>query len=424
METRMSRAAAEPRRSTPPTPLAVPRREAGFTLIEALVSVAIMVVVLIGLLSLLEFNSRVAKAQINVSDMQQSLRAVQGDMVRQIRMAGRGGLGFREEPLGPYAGMPVPLGPAIAVVNDVPDGVTLGGDTDATVRPGTDMLTVRGVLSTPLYQIEPAGDGDVRGARAAGTGSIIIRSVSPTGIPQDLDAIGEAVRSGRPEALILISSGTDEIQAVVQITGGDAPEEDATEVRVDFTLTGTHGADYLKLSPGGQFSNGLRTVAMAGLVEEYRYYIREPTAAEPNPRLSRARFYPGTESPHAGDVTNLRQDLADNILDLQIAMALDRNLDTIIQEVPDATDDWLFNVEGDKEDDVQWNTDGADLYYLRLTTLARTDRLDPKYVSPPIAAIEDHVYDEPSEPADGDERLQRSYRRRLLRTVVDMRNLS
>jgi hypothetical protein len=63
------------------------------------------------------------------------------------------------------------------------------------------------------------------------------------------------------------------------------------------------------------------------------------------------------------------------------------------------------------------------LYYVRITTLARTDRLDPDYTSPPIEAIEDHVYNEPDLPADSASKLERSYRRRLLETVVDLRNL-
>jgi hypothetical protein len=53
----------------------------------------------------------------------------------------------------------------------------------------------------------------------------------------------------------------------------------------------------------------------------------------------------------------------------------------------------------------------------------RTDQRDVKYVSPPIDAIEDHVYDEPDTPADNAELADRRYRRRQVQSVVDFRNL-
>lgn len=402
-----------------------PARDAGFTLIEVIVSMAVMVVVLLGLLALLDFNRRVARAQINVSEVQQSLRAVQSDMVRQIRMAGRGGLPVRHEASGAtgYGGMPLPLGPALGVDNDVDAGEKLGNDANATVRAGTDVLIVRGVLSTPLYQVSPAGDGDVKGARAAGIGSITVKAKSPTGVPQELGALKKAIDSKLPEALLLVSAGTDEIHAVVEVTGGSHSADEAT---VEFTLNGTHGAAYRGLSPRGEFPVGLKTVAMVGLLEEYRYYVRD---VQPAPRLSRARFYPGTNTPYRA-ATNLYVDLADNVLDLQLALGIDQDLTLQIEETETgAADDWLYNSPDDPKiettaDAAPWNTNKQPLYYLRITTLARTDRADPKYVAPAIDRIEDRVYNEPAVPADGDARLARSYRRRVLRTVVDLRNLS
>jgi len=119
-------------------PSSGPLREAGFTLIEAVVSLAIMVVVLVGLLALLEFNSRVARSQVNVSEMQQSVRVAQADIVRTVRMAGRGGLPVsRPATEAGYPGMSMPQGTAIGVANNVPDGTTIGGGAGAAVVPGT-----------------------------------------------------------------------------------------------------------------------------------------------------------------------------------------------------------------------------------------------------------------------------------------------
>jgi hypothetical protein len=54
--------------------------------------------------------------------------------------------------------------------------------------------------------------------------------------------------------------------------------------------------------------------------------------------------------------------------------------------------------------------------------VARTARRDNEYLSPPLGIVEDRDYGELDIPASSDERLERSYRRLILRTVVDLRN--
>ena len=397
--------------------------EAGFTLIEAVVALAVMTTVLIGVLSLLQFNSRVAKAQVNVAEMQQSLRVAQGEIVKQVRMAGRGGLpAYRPAAAGvnpgdpQYAGLLLPQGAAISVANEVAAGTKIGGADQALVLAGTDVLTLRGVFSTTFYQVG-LSDGVVPGT---GTGTIVVRARTSTDVPQDLEALRQAIQSGRPEALLLVGRLSDSVQAVVQLTGGQQVTiEGVPAVQLSFATT----EDYSKLSPKGTYPSDLTGVSAVGILEEYRYYIREPAGGPP--RLSRARLYPGTETAH-GDSTNLHVDIADNVLDLQIALGIDRNATERIEDTQNAGDDWLLNADGDSPiaNTADWNDPARPLYYVRISTLARTDRLDPEYVAPPIQAIEDHVYDEPAQPADEASILERRYRRRLLQTVVDLRNLS
>ncbi len=392
-----------------------PGHSAGFTLIETLVSLAVMALVLVGLLGLFEFNSRVARAQVNVAEMQQSLRAAQTSMSREIRMAGRGSLPV-------FAGAhSLPDGVAVAVANNVPDGTTVGGGAGPEVVAGTDVLTIRGVFDSPMYQVNTPLDGKIN---ATGTGEVTVREVSPTGITQDLQPLKDAISGGRPEALLLVSALDDSIQAVVELTSDS--KDNGDNVVLAYTIAGTHGPDYLGLS-GGAFPATLTTVTAVGLLEEYRYYVRKQAAG---PVLSRARLYPGTEAAYAGDAgdtDNLHQDIADNILDLQVALGVDTNNNETIEDTADGSDDWLFNSPADSSgggpDPTHWNGDTKPLYYVRIDTLARTDHADPKYVSPPIQAIEDHAYDEPAQPVAGTE-LARAYRRRLLQTVVDLRNVS
>src|SRR4029450_11250192 len=68
------------------------RRQAGFTLVEMVIALFVLVILLVAVLSLFDFSNRVAKAQINVAEMQQSIRIAQDEMIRPVRMTGRGGL--------------------------------------------------------------------------------------------------------------------------------------------------------------------------------------------------------------------------------------------------------------------------------------------------------------------------------------------
>jgi len=90
------------------------------------------------------------------------------------------------------------------------------------------------------------------------------------------------------------------------------------------------------LSANGTFPANIKSVAYVGILEEYRFYVREVHAkpsdltTEVNPRLSRARFYAGSDNPWNADPTNLYQDIAEGVLDLQIALGFDLNGDGVI----------------------------------------------------------------------------------------------
>src|SRR5258708_37485296 len=100
-----------------PSPSAAwPRRQAGFTLVELLVSLAVTIILLLGVLATFDLNARASKAQTNVADMQQSLRIAQDDVIRIVRMAGRGGLPFADPP-----SSLIPLGVAVSVRANVAD---------------------------------------------------------------------------------------------------------------------------------------------------------------------------------------------------------------------------------------------------------------------------------------------------------------
>lgn len=428
-------------------------RQRGFTLLELTVSFAILVLILVGVLQLFDANSRLARTQTHIADMQQALRVGQYQLVRTVRMAGRGPVPMNLDPYTPngYAGHLLPGGIAVQVENNVPADTHIAGSTSPLVAEGTDILTVRGVLNGSLYQLNQDTDATLTRAGASVTGQVVIRGQSPTGVIQNLAGIKEELDKGFPDALLLVSPASDELYAVVQITGSDTTSNyDAGDIpnsylTVNFSNSGSEmGASvdkgYRSLTPNSEFPGDLTKVAFVGILEEYRYYIRQDTvttdlALGPTLRLSRAQVYPGNDAAYGGDDANLREDIADNIRDLQVALGIE-NEDPIADpddqvtesDPPDENDEWLFNASADdKTDTVKWNGTVARpnrLYYVRVTTLARTDRPDPQYVSPPIANIEDHVYNEPAAPTTQADLNQRRFRRRLLTTIIDLRNVS
>ncbi|HYN20509.1 MAG TPA: PilW family protein [Thermoanaerobaculia bacterium] len=406
-------------------------REMGFTMLELSVSLLIVVLLILGTLALFDFANRLSRVQTNVADMQQSLRISLQDSVRLVRMAGRGGL-----PLGT-----VPSGIGLAVRNNVPAGTPIGAPLTPLVLEGTDVLTVRGVLSNPIWQVSSANPATftlIAGPGGPTGGRIQIASATPTGLAQDRTALREAILNNVPEALVIVSPRDAAIYAVVELDPSTSDVNSNPDLyTVGFRIAGgTHTAQYLSLSSGGGWPVDLTNAAFVGLLEEYRFYVRDDLA----PRFSRARVFPATEAPHRTDSAPLlkpeehpswKHDVADNILDLQVAFGFDTaqgggamtddegdsgDDDRIFESADGANDDWLYN-DGGAFDPAIWT--GRQLYFVRLNVLARTDRRDPKFESPRLTWIEDHNLT--ATPVNL--RTERMYRRRLLQTIIDMRNL-
>ena len=415
-------------------------REGGFSLTELLVTVLVVTLVLLAVLGLFDMASRTARTQTHLADMQQSQRVAQQTVVRLARMSGRGGLPTWD---GANA---LPNGVALAVDNNVGTGVTIAGSAAAPVLQGTDVVTVRGIFNSPLYQVDPIGTAFAY-APGNDTGRLTLSFKTPTGAPQPLEAIRDAiarVNSGvsggtHPEALLLVSP-MGQFAVVEMVPGGSfAPlAGEVTTAVIEFRVNGgvftTVGGPYPSISQNGSYPPTLRTVAYAGLLEEYQLYVRDVRAVpgDPNsdlmPELVRARVYPNTNVAYARDAASLGEVIADNVLDLQVAFGVDTNGDGLITEgavgaaVTPAVDEWLFNSAGDDPDDAKWNTAASALYYLRINTLVRTDRAEPYYEDDPLGLIEDKDYAQSPFNAYNAE-WQRRYHRRQLRTTVDLRNL-
>jgi type II secretory pathway pseudopilin PulG len=428
--------------SNPPT-----SRQSGFSLIELLIGMVIAIEILVAALTVFDVHNRMARVQIQITDMQQSLRVAQYDMVRTTRMAGRGGLPatFRVDP--DDLSVPWLRGLAIEVRDNVADGgdneVALGTDEPVAI-PGTDILTVRGCLSGQLFQMDPANPADFT------LTTLTVRKLLPSGREQDLTQLLDPAFAGP----ILLQSAVSRGQyAVAEITdvGGNA---DAVNFTITFDSV-LSTPNPLVVAPDASFVPGF----VCGL-EEYRYYVRSTPGddiVEIKPRLARARMIPGTELAYDEDDANLTLDLADDIFDLQVALGFDTDFDSagsgagsfdndpdtlgiddVMYEGADdtarASDDWLGNSSADDPADDEYRVNAAipsrpvRLYYARITTAVRTARPDARYAAPdfdPVAGvdfIENHDYDD-SPAVDFKSPANRQYRHRILKTAVDLRNI-
>jgi Tfp pilus assembly protein PilW len=121
------------------------KRSNGFSLVELLVSLVIVIVFFTAMMAMFDRSARFNKVEQGVTDSQQNVRFASYQMAREIRMARVGGLAVTNS--------------VIPIFNNAPAGSVFKtkavGGTDHPVRTNTDAVEIRGVMDSPLFALNP-----------------------------------------------------------------------------------------------------------------------------------------------------------------------------------------------------------------------------------------------------------------------------
>ncbi len=137
---------------------------------KMIVVVALLAFAMLGILAVFDASARINKNEQQLADAQGSVRYGIYQMTRAVRMAGSGGLYVTQAVLNhkdpQLAGINVTNSAEANSYDNVETGTTVTGLTAGEthpVRPGTDMIEIRGVINSPMVSFDEtnqaAGNG-------------------------------------------------------------------------------------------------------------------------------------------------------------------------------------------------------------------------------------------------------------------------
>jgi prepilin-type N-terminal cleavage/methylation domain-containing protein len=358
----------------------------GFTLIEMIVVVFLLALAMLGLLSVFDASARINKSESDVADAQGAVRYGIYSMTRAIRMAGSGGLYVTQAVLNSRD----PQLPGIAVVNSVRDNSYDNVETGTTVtplvgtpipvRPGTDMIEIRGVINSPLIGFDLAtgcGPCDPSGGCAACVGAPKLIAAPTTNTPHvnndalnrpqfsQIDAYTAGVTASNP--MLVLVAFNDDIRVACLVPGSvyslyPQPPYNVGKITkatklvltssfdtVDFTDTNAKEFNTETPAEAGTNAVGEKNVRHAGILDDMIFFIDNTDPSHPG-------LAQGTRRGNAFDVVTL----ADDVEDMQIAYGVDTDGNNAINRIAAHTasdadsnvssqpggDEWVPNVSG------------------------------------------------------------------------------
>ena len=386
----------------------------GFTLIEVIVVVFLLAVAMFGILSVFDASARISKTEQGIAGAQGAVRYGISWMTRAIRMAGAGGLPVTQAVLNHRD----PQLPGIDVVNSVEadsyDNVE--GGTSVTpltgpsipVRPGTDMIEIRGVIHSPLLGFdlqtgcEPCAAGGCSPCRGMTPVDVVPKTANlhvnddPANRPQfsRIDDDTSGAGPGNSRMLVLVAFH-DEVHAgcTINVGGQEYPIypqppynvgtiSAATRLAGAWTLGPVNFDDTLaqEFNPETPGENGvppkdLKAVRRAGILDDLVFFIDNTNLLHPS-------LAQGTRRGARFDVVAL----ADDIEDMQIAYGVDRNGNNAID-----SDEWSPDAAGKTPygaADFRDPVNGCPrLHGVMISLVAKSHDPDPTYRASPVRVV-------------------------------------
>jgi hypothetical protein len=462
----------------------------GFTLVEMIVVTFLLALAMLGILAVFDASARINKSEQDLADAQGSVRFGVYQMTRSIRMAGAGGLYVTQAVLNhrdPQIG-------GITVVNSVQldsfDNVELGTNvtnltgTRVPVRPGTDMIEVRGVINSPLLAFDQTAangcgtcTGSVPVTVKAVTGTLTTQAVNDdapgTNRPQfaAIDAYTQGASGANP--MLVIVAENDDLHNGCNAPNAQNPNPPEhypqfpynvgvitapTTLVASQTFGTVNFANAVAKELNNEFPSAAGTNAIAlthwirhaGVVDDILYFIDN---TDPNhPALAQ-----GVRRGAQFDVITL----ADDVEDMQIAYGVDTNADNTVGRLPAfppvagtdpdtnvsnqaAQDEWVPNLAGNDNPitgtavpyvatDFVVNPAGApsthcvNLHGVMISLLAKSKNADPTYRAPTsqgIVLMNSPVTINAPWPDTAQYANSGKYRRRVQTLKINLRNFS
>lgn len=331
------------------------RGQEGFTLVEMIVVSLLLLIAMLGLLAVFDASARINKNETDVADAQGSVRYGIYQMTRIIRMAGAGGLYVTQAVLNHNdTNLPgiLPAGTSYDNVGAVTVTDVLG--TIYTVRPGTDMIEVRGVINSPLVGFD---QGSANGCKpCTGSESILVAPLvgnplvgqhvnnDVTNRPQFAAIDDYTAGAGTYPMFVIVEDGKSDLHSGCS----DPNPEGATRYPQPVFNVGTITAPTQLVSAGtfgsvdfggalaprfnaelpsgsGQPATPIGQIRRAGVMDDILFFIAlDPVAVDPlgqHPFLAQ-----GIRRGNAFEVTRLAEDVED----MQVAYGIDGNGDNAV----------------------------------------------------------------------------------------------
>jgi prepilin-type N-terminal cleavage/methylation domain-containing protein len=356
---------------------ALNRNDSGFSIIELVVTLAIVVIVIVAMSTLFDRSARISKVETSVTETQQSARYGSYQIVREARMAGAGGYPASIADGGNFRQLAVSLnlGSSHWGTSTNFDSNNINGTSDVVcigaacanpgahhIRAGTDILHIRGVLLNSVYDLGSGGWTPPAGGGAT-TGTLVIQPCTkytdpaapatpsstfpcaPNGA-NDMSLFPTAAGSPKPSVgrLFVITDllgnvGVGKITdavAVTVTTSGAFTGTRAT-LTIDVGNSGTPESAYWQtLSPNGIFPSGLTTPSRGGVLDDRVFFIDDGPDKAQDCNPTNAALSPGPCHPQLavadwadGDTaaapfsTATVTPIADDVEDLQVAYGVD-----------------------------------------------------------------------------------------------------